>query len=408
MINTIKQLDIGVKVVLLGILIINVGNFMVIPFLSLYLGFIKNLPPAQVGLVLTVSVTFQYGLSFIGGVLSDKFGKKQMLVMGISSRSLGLLLYVFSDTLYLYMMASALIGIGQSFYTPSSKSIIASVPPEIKSEAFAIRSTAVNMGAAFGPILGGLLFKATAAWVFFLSFIIHLVVLSLIIIWVKERKVRVNEQKRNRSIISLMLTVIKDRRITSLMFISSLFWFLFFQLNFTIPIFIRETFNSTSLVSLLFTTNGVIVILLQFRTIKWITKKFRTFTIFLLGMLLMSFAFFVLGIFPAVFSLFVFIFLFTLGEMLFIPSSDTLASDLAEKDLLGGYLGLMTMGWAFGGILGNTVGGYLYENFSDFYSINNLWILYSIIGITISLFLLRIRRFLMGKTEEEESVRNYS
>ncbi|MEH7573906.1 MDR family MFS transporter [Cytobacillus firmus] len=403
MIKTIKSLGMEVRVVLLGILIINIGNFMVIPFLSLYLGFTKSLPPSQVGMVLTISIAFQYGLSFFGGLLSDRFGKKNLLLFGLGGRSLGLLLYAFSDSLILYCASSALIGIGQSFYTPSSKAIIASVPAEIKAQVFALRSTAVNIGAALGPILGGILFNSEALWVFSIAFLIHLVVFTLIAIFVKKENQNI-ELAAKSSLLKSMFTVLKDKRITSLMLISSLFWFLYFQLNFTIPIFVKDQFNSTELVGLLFTVNGIIVILLQFGIIKWVTRKLDSFAILSIGMLFTSCSFFILGVTPAKFSLFLFIFLFTLGEMLFIPSSDNLASDLAQKDKLGGYLGLMTMGWAFGGVLGNTVGGYLYEIFSHRDSLSNLWFLYTGGGFIISIILITVKGFFVQREIKDKNV----
>ena len=67
---------------------------------------------------------------------------------------------------------------------------------------------------------------------------------------------------------------------------------------------------------------------------------------------------------------------FSMGELLIVPTLDSLASDISPMVTVGSYLGFVSMGWALGGLVGNLAGGALYSiaksagNFPEFWGIN--------------------------------------
>lgn len=373
MLKSFKLLSLNGKIILFGVLITSISTFMLSPFLSLYMNS-KGFSATEIGLVLTASVISQQGLTFIGGMLGDRFTYKKVMIAGLIIRSIGYLLFLYSNTLTLLIIASSCAGIGGALLTPSTKASIAA-ERNLDGKAFALRNVAVNIGAALGPILGGLLYKTSFNIVFLSATFTHLTLLILVILFVNRF-----QHMQTTNIFVEFKNIIKDKNIIFLTIISSLFWFVYSQLNLSIPLYAEKQLNTESLTSTLFTLNGLIVIFFQFHLISFFEKKFTCVNILVYGMLFLALSFVSIYIISNMIGLYVFIILFTIGEILVGPSIDNAATYIApSKSRIGGYLGFVSLGWAIGGSLGNLVGGYLFNLMND--NCYLIWIIYSIISI---------------------------
>ncbi|NNU97740.1 MFS transporter [Anoxybacillus sp. EFIL] len=380
--DSIKKLSTEVRIVLFGVLLIGIGYFMAIPLLSLYLSNYRGLSVFQIGLVLTVLTISQQGFTFFGGILSDRFGVKNSLIYGMLIRIIGFLTFAFSNNSCFFVISSIFVGIGGALFFPASKAIIATVPNSVKSEAFALRSIAVNIGASIGPLLGGLLYKFEFKIVFLCATLVHFIFLLLALKYVDKNHNNINS---NMKIVSQLNKVIKDYKIVFLMLINSGFWALYSQVYITIPLDFTTRFNSDSLVSLLFSINGFLVIILQYRMVKWMNKKFNQSLILTFGMILMAFAFFSLSIFPSIYAFFTFIIFFTISEILIIPTIDDLTSNISPPGLAGSYLGFVSLGTGIGSLFGNLIGGSLFEQFKSIDLIWVNWLIYALFSMFIAL-----------------------
>ena len=78
-----------VQLLLLNQLVINIGFYMLVPYLSSYLGNTLGFATWMVGLVLGMRTFSQQGLSVIGGTLSDHVGYKPVIAGGCALRMAG-------------------------------------------------------------------------------------------------------------------------------------------------------------------------------------------------------------------------------------------------------------------------------------------------------------------------------
>ncbi|WP_336973994.1 MFS transporter [Bacillus thuringiensis] len=366
MIKTLKLLSFEVKIMLLGVLLINLSTFMLSPFLALYMN-MKNFSATNIGIVLTSGLIFQQGFTFFGGLIGDRFGYKTSIIIGLVIRIAGYLIFLNSSYLLLFIVASSLIGVGGALILPSTKASIASVEEELRGKSLALRSTAVNIGAALGPIIGSLLYKSFFYIVFLFAALTHILLLLLVIFFISN----FNNNKISKNIFTDFKSVIMDRKLVYLTLVSSGFWFLYTQLNLTIPLFLKQSLQLDYLIGILFTINGVLVVFLQFHMISYFEGKFSYKYILFYGMIIMTFAFAFLWLLPSILGLYMFIFFFTVAEILIAPAVDNVASQLAPSPTkLAGYLGFVSLGWAIGGTLGNLLGGYLYTLVPN---TNNMW-----------------------------------
>jgi EmrB/QacA subfamily drug resistance transporter len=98
------------------------------------------------------------GLLFTFGVLGDRLGRKRVLIAGLVLFGLGSLFSAYSHSPDVLIAARAVMGLGGAAVMPQTLSIIANVfEPGERARAIGIWTSAVGIGVAIGPVLGGLL-----------------------------------------------------------------------------------------------------------------------------------------------------------------------------------------------------------------------------------------------------------
>ena len=98
------------------------------------------------------------GLLFTFGVVGDRIGRKRVLMGGLILFGLGSLFSAYSHSPDQLIAARAVMGLGGAAVMPQTLSIIANVfEPRERARAIGIWTSAVGIGVAIGPVLGGLL-----------------------------------------------------------------------------------------------------------------------------------------------------------------------------------------------------------------------------------------------------------
>ena len=98
------------------------------------------------------------GLLFTFGIVGDRIGRKRVLMAGLILFGLGSLFSAYSHSPDQLIAARAVMGLGGAAVMPQTLSIIANVfEPAERARAIGIWTSAVGIGVATGPVLGGLL-----------------------------------------------------------------------------------------------------------------------------------------------------------------------------------------------------------------------------------------------------------
>lgn len=134
---------------------INLGFYMLMPYLAGYLAGPLGLAAWAVGLVLGVRNFSQQGMFIIGGTLADRLGYKPLIVAGCLLRTAGGFgLLIFAHSLPAVLIASAATGFAGALFNPAVRAYLAADSQERRVEAFAMFNMFYQAGILAGPLAG--------------------------------------------------------------------------------------------------------------------------------------------------------------------------------------------------------------------------------------------------------------
>ncbi|MFX1311808.1 MAG: MFS transporter [Promethearchaeota archaeon] len=205
----------------------------IIPFLALSLG----LNRLQVGLVVALFSISQLFASPITGKLSDRFGRKPILIVSQISTFIGFLLLGFADVVWLLIAARLIDGLIGSNMTVSQAYISDVSEPQNRTKVYGYSSAVFGAGLIFGPVIGGTLSIFSYSTPMFFAAGVCLISIILVIIFLPESlesKAEKFQLKFNDIIpINEAKRFLKDSTIRNLILI-------FFTYNFGFMIFISS------------------------------------------------------------------------------------------------------------------------------------------------------------------------
>lgn len=134
---------------------INLGFYMLMPYLADHLAHGLGLAAWAVGLVLGIRNLSQQGMFLIGGTLADRYGCKPMILAGCALRTVAFGLLAIADTLPALIVASALTGLAGALFNPAVRAYLAAdAGEERRVEAFAAFNAFYQAGVLIGPLAG--------------------------------------------------------------------------------------------------------------------------------------------------------------------------------------------------------------------------------------------------------------
>jgi DHA2 family multidrug resistance protein-like MFS transporter len=116
--------------------------------------------PADVQWIIDAYILAFAGLLLTAGSLSDRFGRRKMLLLGLVLFGAASLLATLADNPWQLIACRALMGVGGSLLMPSTLSLLFTVfPPEEQRKAMAGWSMVAMVGVVAGPTVGGVLLE---------------------------------------------------------------------------------------------------------------------------------------------------------------------------------------------------------------------------------------------------------
>jgi MFS family permease len=389
--NTYKEFPETFWVITLASFIDNIGSFMLMPFISLYMTQKFGIGMVEAGIVfLIVGIGHLVG-GLVGGALIDKFGRKKMALYGLFiSGSFSIIMVLIHNINTLYIVVG-LMGLFGSLGGPARGAMLADVlPPKQRAEGYGILRVVVNLSATIGPALGGFLATDNFAWIFIGDAISSAITAVIFFIKVPETKPEPKPKKiedgleipeKEETIASTMggyKEVFRDWKFMFFIGVSMIMSLVYVNMNFTLPVFLVDDLEfSPKIYGWLISMNAFMVVVLQF----WLTRRVKRFPALIIigiGNLLYGIGFAMYGFISSMLFVFIAMIIITIGEMIIAPFAQAIAANFAPEDKRGRYLAV----FGFSGIIPMMFGTIAFGAIMDNY--NSIWVWY-ICGV-LSLF----------------------
>ncbi|MFP5113166.1 MDR family MFS transporter [Bacillaceae bacterium C204] len=362
--NYIGQFHPIVWVLLIGTVLSRGAAFMTLPFLSIYLSRHMDLSPIVIGLTVGMSPLMATVGGFIGGHLSDRFGRKPVMLISIFTVALVYFGFTAATGQGWFILLNALNGLCNSFFEPTSQALMADLTDkEKRMKVYSLRYTAMNIGASVGPLVGAYLASTSAKLSFAITGTTYLLYSFVLVILLKKFVLpQAGHSKRVVSFGDAFTILRTDKALRYLIIGIILVNMGYVQIDSNLPQILEGNVeNGIIIFSTLITINAVMVVFLQM-PISHVAEKFRLMQVMVVGTVFMAaglVAFsFVTGWTTAILA----IVLLTIGEILIFPSNSMMIDQLAPEHLRGTYFGAAQFR-KIGNFLGPLIGGYLLSQF---------------------------------------------
>jgi predicted MFS family arabinose efflux permease len=302
---------------------------------------------SALGVALLVGACLAATTGYVAGHLSDQLGRRPLILAGWAILSVYVLLYALvgeRTTLGLVVLAGA--GMAGSIGWAATQAFVADlVPRERHESAFASLRVANNLGVVGGPVLGGVLLLVSWDVLFLGVSLLSAAVFVLAWRLLPRRGAYAPDATPERG----SFAVIRRDHVFALFLLSTaLAYIVYVAYETVLPISLVDTHGlAPSTWGFLVILNPAMVTIFQLRLTRW-TAGVSPLPKLATAILLMGLPFLVLSVSAAIPVVLAVIFVFVVGEMLWVPTSQAVAAGLAPADLRGAYLGAFSSMGAVG------------------------------------------------------------
>ncbi|MCX6059818.1 MAG: MFS transporter [Chloroflexi bacterium] len=351
--------------IILVVFIDLLGFSLILPLLPYYAKTF-NANQTTTGILIASYALMQLIGAPILGRLSDRFGRRPILLLSVFGTFLGFLLLGFANALWMLFASRIIDGLTGGNLSVAQAYISDVTDAKDRSKGLGMIGAAFGLGFIIGPVTGGLLSQWGYAVPAFAAAAISLINLVLIYAWLPESLTseKRSQMTEKRPAVSLnALLVAFQRPFTGSILITRFFFGLAFAIFQTIfSLYALAKFNLTARdTGFVLTYVGVLSVIVQGFLVGRLTNRFRedvliTVSVVLMGISLLGWAFA-----PSVFWLLVILTPTSLsGGLLNTLLSSTLTKAVAPQEI-GGILGLSTAVESSTRIIAPLLGGVLLQ-----------------------------------------------
>ena len=362
--------------IMLGMFIDQLGGALIFPFFGLYITSKYGVGMTEVGVMFSILAVSGLIGSLMGGALTDKFGRKVMILFGLVISAVSTLLLAFAPTLEFIYVAGLIVGLFGNMAGPAHQAMVTDVLPEDKRiDGFGILRVIANLAVAIGPAIGGFLAARSYTLLFIIDVILSSITAMIILIYVPETKPEAapredGQPQREQTLWETLAGYFKVTQdgIFMVYILASIFMVLaYMQMNITLPVFLRDVHGlPESGYGLLLSMNASMVVLFQF----WITrriKKFAPMKIMAWGMVIYAIGFSMYGYVSAFWLFVVAMIIITIAEMLVSPTGQAVVAKLSPEDMRGRYMAVFGFSWTIPNAIGPLLAGLVMDNYNPYW-----------------------------------------
>jgi MFS family permease len=376
-----------------GMLISTIGSSMIWPFLTIYISGKLHQPLVTVTTLMTLNSAVGLVMNFVAGPITDRFGRKWVLVFALIGNSVVYLIQNQASTFGGFALALCLSGAFNPMYRVASDAMMADlIPKEKRADAYSLMRMSNNVGVALGPTIGGFIAAQSYTMAFYIAAAGMFTYGMIQAFGSKEtlnREMIPVDENTARPLGGGYSTIFADRS-----FISTILAYTFCMTGSAIlwllmAVYVKTNYGiNENLYGFIPATNALMVVFLQIFVTKFTSRHNP------LHMMAMGAAFYAVGVGSVFFARGFWAFwlsmvIITIGELIVVPTTTTYVANKAPSHLRGRYMSIYNLSAGVAQGIGPLAGGFVGDRFGQ----RNIWPAAFFIGLwSPILFMLQARR----------------
>jgi len=359
-----------------------VGFGLIIPLLPTYAQAL-NARGFVIGLLLASYSLMQFVFMPIWGRLSDRLGRRPILLVSLLASGLGYLIWGFADSLYLLFASRLVAGAGNANVAVAQAYVADITTSENRAKGMGMIGAAFGLGFVLGPAIGGF-FLSSAGHALLTHFVpssqlvsdmtslkligfvaaaISFVDLVFTYFMLPEPEKRSKAGSERFSLApSFYLQTVKNSNLSTSLLIFFVSTFAFANMEATLVLLTTRQYAFTPQQnSVMFAYIGLLIVFVQGGMIHRLSKKYGERNLIAFGSLLVTLGLLVIPQAGDPRLLYFALALLAVGSGINNPSNQSVLSKLAPSDSVGGVLGVGQSLSTLGRILGPAVGGAAFQ-----------------------------------------------
>lgn len=339
------------------------GYGIIIPILYSY-SVRYGLSDFQNGLLFATFSLFQFLSTPIIGRMSDKYGRKPLLIISISGTAISFLMMAFAPSAIFLFIARALDGITAGNIPVATAVISDTTKPEHRARGFAIIGASFGFGFVFGPAISALTVGISPSLPFIIAAAISIIAVIVTVLFLPETNKHIGEVKKNKLFdFGKLIHALLDVNIGPTLFITFAYFLGFFAFIYAFqPYLLKVLHLSVTSISLMYTLFGVMGLISQLLLVDPLSKRFGIKRTFSSALLIVAFGFIMMFVFRSLTMFVVSLIILSIPNSMINPLINTILSketdDRSQGSMMGVNASYMSLGQIFGPILGGALASY--------------------------------------------------
>jgi len=379
-----------------------IGGSLLFPFFALYITSKFNVGMTDVGVLFAAFSVSSFIGSAIGGALTDRFGRKGIIMFGLIASSFSTVAMGLIDSFQAFFFLALFVGILTDVAGPAHQAMIADILPEEKrADGYGILRVAFNLSVVIGPAIGGLLASRSYLLLFLSDAAISLLTVILIAIFLPETKPLAHPDAPKETMVRTFAGYGQVfRNAAFMLFLGAVMLqvFTYMNMNTALGVYLRNEHGTPeSGYGLLLSINAAMVVLMQFPITRRITK-YPPMLMMAIGTFLYVIGFSMYGFISTYIMFVVAMVIITIGEMVVSPVSQALVASFAPEEMRGRYMAVSGFSWGIPFAVGPYLAGLIMDGPKPYL----LWYAAGFIGMLSTFAFLALYRVRDKETDKIE------